>query len=366
MSSSDHKHTTVTFTNRTIIRVVIVVAFSFLVLRFLDNIAHPLTLIFTAAFLALALNPAVSWIAKRLKSKSRVRATGVAYLIVLALLIAFLAIVIPPLVKQTASFISNLPANIENIKNNDSALVHFINDHNLQPHLDKLANQVKNNIDDIGKSAVTTATKVGGAFVSTLTVLVMTFMMLVEGPIWLEKLWAMQDPARVKKRKRAAERMYRVVTGYVNGQLIIAFIAGMFSLVVMLIASTLLDVSINAVVYASIVTIIGLIPMIGNTIAAIIVVLLCALSSLPLAIIMLIFFIVYQQVENVTLQPYIQAKHNELTPLLVFIAALVGIGFGGLLGAFIAIPAAGCLKVFLTEFYGDRLAHGKVTLADES
>jgi len=66
---------------------------------------------------------------------------------------------------------------------------------------------------------------------------------------------------------------------------------------------------------------------------------------------MAIFFILYQQIENVTLQPYIQSKHNELTPMLVFIAALLGIGFGGLLGGLVAIPIAGCLKVLAEDYF---------------
>ena len=96
--------------------------------------------------------------------------------------------------------------------------------------------------------------------------------------------------------------------------------------------------------------------MFGATIGAIIVVALCALASWPLALVMAVFFLVYQQIENATIQPGIQARQNELTPLLVFMAALIGIGLGGILGAFIAIPIAGCLRVWIVEYYGDRFS----------
>ena len=95
--------------------------------------------------------------------------------------------------------------------------------------------------------------------------------------------------------------------------------------------------------------------MIGNPISAILVVLVCLLSSPQLALVMLIYFIVYQQIENATLQPYIQARQNELTPLLVFIAALIGISLAGILGAFAAIPVAACVKILLEDSYGDQL-----------
>lgn len=351
----DKKTVEITIANRTILRVVLVVAASILTILFINRIAHPLTLIFVSFFLAIALNPAVSAIAKRLKSRSRVLATGVAYLIVVALLVGFTWLVIPPMVKQSVDFIKDLPANAEELKYKDTAVVRFINRHNLESQVTSTANDIKSNFDDIGKTTVVTAGRVGSVIVSIIAVFVLTFMMLVEGPIWMKRAWEFQDERKVPKRKRAVARMYKVITGYVNGQLLIAVIAGAFALVALTIASSLLDASINVFVYASIVTLIGLVPMIGNTIAAIIVVLLCAFTSLPLAIIMLIFFIVYQQVENATLQPYIQSKTNELTPMLVFIAALVGIGFGGLLGALVAIPLMGCAKVFITEFYGEKL-----------
>jgi predicted PurR-regulated permease PerM len=67
-----------------------------------------------------------------------------------------------------------------------------------------------------------------------------------------------------------------------------------------------------------------------------------------------VFFVLYQQIENISLQPYIQSKYNELSPLLVFAAALLGIGFGGLLGGLIAIPAAGCAKLLLLDYLDRR------------
>ena len=154
-----------------------------------------------------------------------------------------------------------------------------------------------------------------------------------------------------------SDKMYDIVTSYVNGQLLISAIAAVFALFGLLIASTLLGVSINAVGLAGIIAITGLIPMIGTLIGATIVVSVSLLSSLPLAIIMLAFFIVYQQIENVTIQPYIQSKKSELTPLLVFIAAILGIGFGGLLGAFIAIPVAACLRIVIIDYYQRKIAN---------
>ncbi len=351
-----NKNITVKFSDKTVIRVVVIVVVTLLVLAFVSKISHALTLIFLSFFLAVSLNPAVSRIGKKLGTKSRLRATGVAYLFVLTVLTSFLILVVPPLARQTRSFILAIPENVEKYTSEDSAPMRFIRVHNLEGEVDDAINTLRDNVKGVGGSVVTTANTIIGAVVSLIAVLIMTFMMLIEGPLWLDKFWQTQDPEKSKKRKHVMTKMYRVVTGYVNGQLIIALIAGALALVMLLITSTLLGKPINAVVYALIITLTSLIPMFGATIGAVIVVILCAFTSLPLAAIMAVFFLIYQQVENATIQPGIQARQNELTPLLVFIAALVGIGFGGILGAFVAIPLAGCIRVWIVEYYGDRLS----------
>lgn len=365
MKLMSNRKVTVTFTDRTIARVVVISVLSFLGILFISKISHALLLIFLSGFLAVALNPAVSWIAKKLRSKSRVRATGAAYIIVLAVITAFLVLVIPPLVQQTNDFAQALPDTIEKYTDEDSAPMRFIREHNLESDVQNGIQSLRDNVQNVGGSVVTTASTVAGFIASMIAVLVMTFMMLVEGPMWLKKFWDTQDPEKSERHKRVLSKMYKVVTGYVNGQLIIALIAGFFSLIVLLIASTLLNASINAVVYALIITLTSLIPMFGATIGAVVVVLLCAFASWPLALVMGVFFLIYQQVENATIQPGIQARQNELTPLLVFIAALIGIGFGGILGAFIAIPVAGCFRVWIVEYYGDKLSVNPKNLTKE-
>ncbi|MCA9334314.1 AI-2E family transporter, partial [Candidatus Saccharibacteria bacterium] len=274
-----------------------------------------------------------------------------------------LVLVAPPVISQTNDFVQSLPDTVEQYTDSESPLMRYIRDHNLEQDVQNNIESFRERFQSIGGSAVTTASEIVSFIVSLIAVLVMTFMMLVEGPMWMEKFWSTQDPEKSKRPKRVVHKMYKVVTGYVNGQLIIAIIAGFFALIALLIASTLLDANINAVVYALIIALTCLIPMFGATIGAIIVVALCAFASWPLAGVMAVFFLIYQQVENATIQPGIQARQNELTPLLVFIAALIGISFGGILGAFIAIPVVGCVRVWFVEYYGERFSVGPKTKA---
>lgn len=350
-----NKSVTININNKSVVRIVVIILLTLLTLAFLSKISGALKLIFISAFLALALNPAVSWITDHLPSKSRVRATAVAYIAVMSILIGILALVVPPFVNQSVDLIDEIPVTVEDIHNQDTAIVRFIERHNLTEEYTKVVEDVKGNVEGLTGRAVSTASAIGGGVVALITVLVMTFMMLVEGPRWIQRFVSLQPKSKVDKRVDVLRDMYRMVTGYVSGQLVIALMAAIFAFFALVIASTIFNVTINAIALASIVGVIGLIPLIGNTISAIIVVIFCLFISWPLALVMGIFFLIYQQIENATFQPYIQAKYNELTPLTVFIAAIIGVSVAGFLGALVAIPLVGCIRIYIKAYYGHKL-----------
>jgi predicted PurR-regulated permease PerM len=352
----DEKTINVSFTNQTVIRVVVFVVVALLIIGFFSKISSALQLIVVSGFLAIALNPVVSWITRHLSSKSRVRGTAVAYLFVIGLLIGFFVLVIPPFVNQMVDLFKEIPTSVQDIQNQDTPIVRFLENNDLTDEYTQIITDIKSNLQDVASRAISTATVVGSGIVSFIAVLIMTFMMLIEGPAWVQRFVAMQSKSKVDKRIQVLKDMYRLITGYVNGQLLIGFIAATFAFFALAISSTILGVSINPIALASIVGLIGLIPMFGNIIAACIVVLFCLFVSLPLAIIMAIFFLVYQQVENATLQPYIQSRYNELTPLTVFVAAIIGVNVAGFLGALVAIPIVGCIRIYLKAYYGEKLA----------
>ncbi len=341
---------TISITTETIAKTIFLTVLALFILNFIGAVDHQLKLIFISAFLAMALNPAVTWITTRLKSKSRVRATGFAYVVVLSVLIGFLMLVVPPLVSQTSDFVRDIPRTIENFKTQDSAPANFVRRYNIDEQLDKIGNDLSNRTSELADPVLNTASRAVATLVSVITILVLTFMMLIEGPLWFNRFLSFQPESKREQRKNTVQRMYKVVTGYVNGQVLIAAIAAAFALVALLIGNTIFDTSVNAVALAGITFIFGLIPLIGNIIGSAIVVLMCLFASSGLAFMMAIYYLVYQQVENATLQPYIQSRSNQLTPLTVFMAALLGAGFGGLLGALAAIPVAGCIKIILEEY----------------
>lgn len=351
MFGRDKKTLEITISNKTIIRIIAFIVGTGLVIRIFENMVHPLTLIFVSFFLALALNPAVMKVASKLKNQNRTQATAIAYFSVVTLLIVFFSLVLPPLVKQTADFISDIPQTISELKTDEGFLGNTVRRYELETQVNQFANEWARDLTSVSNSTVSFANRVVSNLISIIIVLVLTFMMLVEGPRWLAAFWRQYPEKKRAHAQKIANKMYLVVTNYVNGQVIVAAVGAIFSIVALFIATTLFGVtSINPVALGGIIFLFTLIPTIGTILGASIVVLFCLFASIPLAITMAIFFIVYQQIENVTIQPYIQSKANELSIMVVFIAALLGIGFGGVLGAFIAIPIAGCIKVFIDDY----------------
>jgi predicted PurR-regulated permease PerM len=345
---------TVDVTNRTILRTIIWIVATVILFKFTGYISHVLTLIFASFFLALALNPVVTWSRRRLKIKSRAQATAVAYLFIVLFLILFFALVTPPLVRQTREFISNIPSNVQQFQSQDTNLSRAVQRFHLDQKLNQGASDFASNYSNFGGKVLDTGKRVVEAVASVFAVLVMTFMMLVEGPKWFE-LYFNSLPERKKGRQRKiALKMYKAVTGYVNGQVIIAAVAGTFAFLTLEIAGQILDVPSNAVALGGIVFVFGIIPLFGNPIAATLVVLVSLLNSVTLALIMAIYFVIYFFIENHTFRPYVQSRLNDLTPLMVFVAALIGVSFGGILGAIVAIPTASAIKILAEDYYERR------------
>lgn len=357
--SSEAQKIELVISNRTVIRVMVMVVLTVLGLAALNKVSHALVLIFVAFFLALALNAPVHWIAEHLPGKrrgSRTLATSISFLIVVFILAGIIALTVPPAVKQISSFVKATPELVNNLRDKDSALGRFVHDNNLEETVANLSDDVSDAAKKSTGSAVATVSTVGTAIVSILTVLVMTFMMLVEGPRWIgygKRLLNEDSSDRVVGIMRD---MYKVVRGYVNGQVALAFVAAVMLLPAML----LLHVP-YAGALAPIVFLCGLIPMIGHYIGATLVTLVALSYSWLSAILILGYYILYQQIENYVVQPRVQASATNMSPLLVFASVIVGINLGGILGGLVAIPVAGCLKVLLVDYLENK---GKISSAE--
>lgn len=334
----------ITIASTTVIRTVALVIITLGLYIGVRHVGHVIELIVISAFLSLAANPLTGFIQRRFKTR-RLAAVTFTFFVLILFIGLFLFAVIPPLIKEVVGFIENLPANLNAMQSGNNLASHIVRRFSLQQQLTAFVNDLATNSRQYSTLALNTLSAIGTSIAAMIAVMVMIFMMLLEGPLWIKRLWALQSPDVRSRYTPVAKHMYEIVTAYVNGQIIISIIGGVTALIPLM----LLRVP-NAVALAAIVAITGLIPLIGHPLGAAVVVLATLLVSLPKAIIMLIFFIVYLQLENISLQPYIQSKKNELTPLVVFMAALVGIEFGGLIGAFLMIPFVACVRILIKDY----------------
>lgn len=335
-------------TNQTVLRVIGLVVAAVILIAAVRTAAHALTLIFIAFFLALALNAPVHWLAQRLPGKrkgSRSLATAISFLVIVLVVSGFLASIVPPLVKQTNSFVRAVPGLVRDLKSENSDLGKLVHRYDLEDQVQKFSDELGDRLKSSAGAAVSTAGKVGSSVFSVLTVLVLTFMMLIEGPRWLRLFKDILPDEHHDRADRLALGMYKVVKGYVNGQVILAALAAILIFPVMLILGISYPVALVVVVF-----ICGLIPMVGHTIGAVFVTLVALFTSPLAAAIILGYYFLYQQIENYVVQPRIQSNSTNMSPLLVFMSVVVGVSFGGILGGLVAIPVAGCIRIIVLDY----------------
>jgi len=320
-----------------------------------------LIIIGAALFLALALNGPVSWIERHLPGKSRVGGTALSFILVVVFLGAFATLVVPPIVQQTAKFVETVPSIIDGATTQYKGVNQLITKYHLENQVDEAMTSIKKNASgwaaDLGGNVIGSLSSLGSFLVSLLLALVLAFLMLVEGPSMLKKLWGMyDDQPKLDYHQHLVQRMYHVVSGYVVGQLTIAGIGATLMGLFVFVLSFLFNVPSNlAIPAAAIYFVLSLIPMFGSTIAAVLIGLLLALNDPVAALVFIVGFFIYQQIENNVVAPTIQSKRMELTALWILVAVTIGLYVFGIAGGIISIPIAGCLKVL----FDDYLIHAK-------
>ena len=316
-----------------------------------------LMIIGTALFLALALNYPVKKIAGWLPGKSRLGGTALAFTSLIVFLIAMVWFVVPPIVQQSAKFAATIPALVDQANEQWHGVGRFIDENGLREQVDTAAENVKQQAAGIatkvGTNILSSVGSLASFIVSLFLVIVLAFLMLLEGPEWMRRIWGLyNDQAKMKHHRRLADKVYNVVTGYINGQLTVSgigsLVAGLF---VFGMSFFVAEIDANLAMPTILLTfVLSLIPMFGATLAGGLVTLLLALNSITAAIVYLVFFIIYQQIENNFISPAIQAKKVELSALAVLVAVTVGLYVSGLVGGVVAIPVAGTIKVFLEDY----------------
>ncbi len=329
---------------RTILRVLLIVLLVALALEVIWIARHVLSWVVISLFLALALDPLVGFIERHTRF-GRGAAIGVAYLIVFVVVAAVGASFVPKLVDEVNGFVQALPGYVHDLTHGRGRLGFLERKYHI---VEKVREQVNKGgatrVLGLSGAALSVTKSIISVVAATVTIIFLTFFMLLEGRDWAERIYSLFPESSRPRWRRVGHDIYRTVGGYVTGNIVISLIAGATITVVLLIMSVPYAVALGLLV-----AVLDLIPLAGATIAGIVVVGVAFLHSVPAGIVVLVFFVVYQQLENHWLQPVIYGRTVQLSPLMVLVSVLVGAELGGILGALAAIPVAGSIQVIVRD-----------------
>src|SRR4051812_2573223 len=259
---------------------------------------------------------------------------------------------IKPVVDQTQEFADHFPAYVADAKAGRGPLGGLVRRYDLDRRLEENQAKLKSSISGLGSNSLRIVRGVGNALAAAVTILVLTVLMLLEGPKMLRGGLNALPPPRRERVRRVAADCAKSVTGYMAGNLLISVIAGSATYVFLLAAG----VPFRGVL-ALWVAFADLIPLVGATLGAVVTVGVAFLHSTPAGIAAVIFFVLYQQFENHVLQVTIMARTVALNPLVVLVSVLAGVELFGILGALLAIPVAGMIQVIVRDVWDER--HGR-------
>jgi predicted PurR-regulated permease PerM len=337
--------------SRTILKILTLTA-GFIGLLMLGYLArHELIWIGTAFFLAIALNPTVERLSRWMPRRNRLLGIVAVFVIVFALLSVVIVSFVPPLIQQSDQLSHNLPQYTDDLVNGHGFVSDQIRQYNLVDRVRDSQSQILSYASSAGSQFFGVIQGIFSSVIAGITILGLTFFMLLEGPSWMAAAWRAVPSKRRKHTQKLVTQMYNAVTGYVNGNLFTSLIAA---------TATAIALAIVGVPYAIplgiFVGIMDLLPLVGATIGALVVILVALFTSGTAAIVMIIFFVLYQQIENHALQPIVYGRTVQISPLLVLIAVLIGAAVMGLVGAIIAIPFFASLQILVKDYAERHLA----------
>ncbi len=314
------------------------------------QVRRPLTWIGISVFLALALAGPVNRLSLHMR---RGLAIAVVYVGLLAVPLALIALIVPPFITEGNNFANNLPKysrDVTHFVQRNERLRKLNKDYDITAKLQDEADKLPSKVG----GAATTLRDVGVAIVNSLfaliTILVLTAFMLGSGRQWVDAALRLRPPEQRDRLARSADRIAGAVGGYVAGALFIAVIAGVATYIML----TILGVPFAAPL-AVIAGLFSLIPLVGATIAAVLIGLVTVFDNFPtVTIIWAVWAIVYQQFENHVIQPQVQKRTVNVHPFVTIVSVLLGSTLLGILGALLAIPIAASIQILIREYFDPR------------
>jgi predicted PurR-regulated permease PerM len=321
------------------------VAVTYAAVQLLSAMSSMLILIGVAFFLALGLEPVASWFVTH--KLPRGVATTLVFILFLALIGAFIAAAIPPLVEQTQQLVTQAPQYLQQAQDHSSAIGRLNDRFHLQQ-------RITDTINSSGGSAfeevISAGTAVFGAVTNTLIVIVLTVYFLFDMPRIRTTLYRLIPNTRRPRAILIGDQVFAKVGAYVLGNVLISVITG---------TATFIWLTVFHVPYPLLlgifVGLLDLVPVVGSTIAGVVVAAVALTVSLPVCLATIVFFVVFRLVEDYLLVPKIIGRAVNVPALITVVAVLIGGALLGIVGALVAIPVAAAIQLITEEVLYPRL-----------
>ena len=333
-------------TIRAILRTVLVVVAVALTLVLIYVLRKPLTWIFIAAFIAIALSGPINLLQRYMK---RGLAVAAVYIALILTPFALIGLLVPPIVTQANNLVNNLPEYAQEVTefvNGNDQLRRLQEDYDITGKLEEQARKLPTRLGDAAGVLSDIGLGLVNSIFAAVTILVLSIFMVGSGRRFLDAWARQQGPEREAWMHNLFGRIATAIGNYVAGALLQATVAGVTSYIMLLILGIPFALPLAVIVF-----LLDLVPLVGATLGAIIVGVVTVFSDFPIdTIIWAVYAIIYQQVENNIIQPRIQARAVQLEPLIVLVSVLFGSTLFGVLGALLAIPVAAAIQITIREY----------------
>jgi len=331
---------------RAILRVVITVLLCVLALYLIYRLRRPITWIFIAGFIAIALSGPVAFLQRRMR---RGAAVALVYLGLILLPVLIMSALVPPIVTQGNNLAQSLPdyaRDLTEFVQKNQRLREIEADYDITGKLEEQAAKLPARLGDAAGVLSDIGVGVVNSLFAAITIIVLSVFMINSARGWLDAFADRYPPDRARWIKRLYDRIGATVGNYVAGALVQATIAGLLAWIMLMILGVPYALPLAVVVF-----LLDLVPLVGATLGAIIVGVVTLFNDFPVdTIIWAIFSVVYQQVENTVIQPRIQARAVAVHPFVVLVSVLCGSTLFGVLGALLAIPVAAAIQITIYEY----------------
>jgi predicted PurR-regulated permease PerM len=339
-------------TPRVILRNVLIVLGVVLSLYLVYLLRRPLGWLVVATFLAIALSGPVNWLHRHLGRRGP--AIALTYLALLLVPVGISAIVVPPVVTGANDLANNAPkyaGDVQDFVQKNKTLRNLEADYGVVTQLENEAKKLPQRLGGAAGTLRDLGVGLINSIFAAITITVLSVFMVAGGRGWLRRAAALQPPERAALIDRMVDRMAIAVGNYVAGALAQATIAGITTFIVL----TILGVPFAAPL-AVVVFFFDLVPLVGATIAAVVVGIVTVFVHFPTAtIVWVVWAIIYQQIENNVIQPQIQKRALDIHPFVVLVSVLFGSTLFGVPGALLAIPVAASAQIAVLEWW--RFSH---------